>query len=295
VKKSRTKPVFLVLLLFLTLANLYGQGIEFKETSLRENILETAEHYVTESDWKKAIMTYYNFIYRFPEDSLVVPIHYQIAHLYELGGQLVLAEQHLNETIEIFQNTGYDLENRQRLALFLYQHQRWEESLRYAYYQTEPPFKIIVAYNLIQMGELDLADSVLMDFHRQTGQIVPLSSALPDLILKSAKLPGSQKAGAFILSTVLPGSGRFLYKEYLGGTIQLTAFGGLAGATAYTVLHQSNWLLLTGPLTGACYLVNLYITQQAGKRYLLHIKQEGIARIISDYPLETALGLRATN
>ena len=75
----------------------------------------------------------------------------------------------------------------------------------------------------------------------------------------------------------------------------MTAFGGLAGATAYTVLHQSNWLLLTGPLTGACYLVNLYITQQAGKRYLLHIKQEGIARIISDYPLETALGLRATN
>jgi len=276
----------------LTTAVLSAQMLHFDDTQLRENILQVADHFAREGDWKQAILNYYAFLYQFPDDSEAVSIHWKIVEMYMRSGQHTLAEKNLRQIVEEFRDTPFDLENRQRLALFLYQQQRWEESLRYAYYQPEPSFKIIIAYNLIQMGELELADSVLEEFSSQTGHQISISPAVHDLALKSAKLPGAKKMGAMTLSAILPGSGRYLYREYWSGTVQMAGFGALLGTTLYSILYQPQSVFFCGSVTLVYYFANLYLTHQSGKRYLVNVKAKGIAKISDEYPLERALGLQ---
>lgn len=63
----------LFVLLFNRLA--FSQSQYFEKLNLKENILQVADSYAIDGDWKNAILLYYEYLYRFPEDS-TVPVIY---------------------------------------------------------------------------------------------------------------------------------------------------------------------------------------------------------------------------
>jgi len=276
----------------LTAAVLSAQTIHFEDTELRTNILQTADQYAESGDWTQAIMNYYALLYQFPDDSEAVVIHWKIVEMYKRGGQMTLAESNLRQVVEKYQNSKYEIENRLRLALFLYDMNRWEESLKYAYYQPEPPFKIIVAYNLIQLGEIEIADSILVMALEQTGIPIPIGTKIHELTVAPLKFPWYKKWGGFCMSAILPGSGRIYFGEYLDGTFNVAGFGALLGGTVYAANHQPQWFFYASAATIAYYIANLYATYQSAEKYFEAYKRQRYADILKEFPLADLIPLQ---
>jgi len=270
-----------------------AQTLHFNDEQLRENILQVADNFALEGDWKQAIMNYYAFLYQFPDDSEAVIVHWKIVDMYTNSGQPALAEQNLRQIVEKYQNSRYDLENRLRLALFLYKQTRWEECLKYAYYQSEPPFQIIVAYNLIRLGEIKMADSILVIAQEQTGISIPIKGKIHELAIEPLKLPWYKKWGGLCMSAILPGSGRIYFGEYCDGAFNVAGFGALLGGTIYVAYHQPQWFFYASAATLAYYFTNLYITNQSGERYFERLKMQRYCNIINEFPLDALIPLES--
>lgn len=269
-----------------------AQTLHFDDLQLRENILQVADNFAREGDWKQAIMNYYAYLYQFPDDSGAVMVHLKIVEMYKRSGQLALAESNLRQVVEKYQNSKYELENRLRLALFLYNMNRWEESLKYAYYQPEPPFKIIVAYNLIQLGEIEMADSILVMAQEQTGIPIPIGKKIHELTVAPLKFPWYKRWGGFCMSAILPGSGRIYFGEYRDGTFNVAGFGALLGGTVYAANHQPQWFFYASAATITYYIANLYATYQSAEKYFEVYKRQRYADILKEFPLADLIPLQ---
>jgi len=269
-----------------------SQTIHFDNIQLRENILQVADHFALAGDWKQAIMNYYAFLYQFPDDSEAVIIHWKIIEMYKRSGQLTLAETNLQQIIEKYQTTKYDLENRLRWALFLYEQRRWNESLKYAYYQPEPPFRIIMAYSLIELQEIEMADSVLTTAQELTGIVLPISEKIHQLTVEPPKMPWFKKWGGLVMNVVLPGSGRLYYGEIKDGIFNMTGFTALMGSTIYVAYHQPQWFFYTSAATIAYYITNMYATFQSAEKYFEAYKSQRYADILNEFPLADLIPLR---
>jgi len=271
---------------------LCGQELEFKDEQLHGNILQVADHFALSGDWKQAIMNYYAFLYQFPDDSDAVIIHLKIVEMYKRSGQLALAETNLQQIIEKYQTTKYDLENRLRWALFLYEQGRWNESLKYAYYQPEPPFRIIMAYSLIELQEIEMADSVLTTAQELTGIVLPISEKIHQLTVEPPKMPWFKKWGGLMMNVVLPGSGRLYYGDIKDGIFNMTGFTVLMGSTVYVAFQQPQWFFYTSAATIAYYLTNMYATFQSAEKYFEAYKSQRYADILNEFPLADLIPLR---
>jgi len=142
----------LFLLLFLKTA--FSQTPYFESLNIRSNMLQVADNYALAGDWGNAILQYYEYLYRFPEDSIVPVVYYKIAAVYEKSNKSDLAQSYLQKVVDSYSDTKYDLESRMRLSVFLFEKGDYDSSLYYALRQPEFPFKIISAYNFIALNEI---------------------------------------------------------------------------------------------------------------------------------------------
>ena len=270
---------------------LYGQELEFKNEQLRENILQVADHFASVGEWQQAILNYYDFLYRFPDDSIEALINLKIATVYEKSGQFDLAEKHLRQTADKFHDTKYDQEIRLHMALLLYHQEHWEECIQYAYYQSELPFKIIVAYCLLNLNEIRIADSILAVIRDQFNYSVPIGDGLKQVLAQPVVLPWYQKWGAVAMSAVVPGAGRIYWGEIWDGVFNMAGFGGVLGATIYMARYQPQWFFLTSSAAIVFYGMNLYATYQSGERYFQARKRSQYVNILKEFPLSEQIHL----
>jgi len=269
-----------------------AQTLHFDNLQLRENILQVADRCAQDGDWKQAIMHYYAFLYQFPDDSEAVIINWKIVEMYKHNGQPDLAEKNLRRIVEKYRSSRYDLENRLRLALFLYEQGRWNESLKYAYYQPEPPFRIIVAYNLIELHEIEMADSMLVIARDQTGMSLPISDKIHQLIIEPLKMTWYKKWGGLMLNAVVPGSGRLYYGEIKDGAFNVAGFAALLGSMVYVAYHEPQWFFYASAATIAYYIANMYATFQSAEKYFEAYKSQRYADILNEFPLADLIPLR---
>jgi hypothetical protein len=267
-----------------------AQELQFENLDLRTNMLQVADHYARNGDWQKAILQYYEFLFRFPDDSLVSGIYTRIAAVYQQSGELQLAEEYYRKAVDQYAHTRFDLENRLRLAVFYYEKGDYETAFQYALNQREAPFRIIVFYTLIRLREVALADSV--GHNLQTAlAAAEMMPEYQEIREEERVLNWKKKWSIYACSVLLPGSGQILAGNYRQGGLIAAGFLGLLKATTYAWKHYPGfyYYLVCGVLIS--YGVNLYTTIELVKSYEERVGQQELIGLTEKYPLAEQLCL----
>ena len=279
----------LFVLLFNRLA--FSQSQYFEKLNLKENILQVADSNAIDGDWKNAILQYYEYLYRFPEDSTVPVIYYKIAAVYKRSNKLDLAQSYLQKVVDKYSNSKYDLESRMRLAFFLFEKGDYDSSLIYSVCQPEFPFKIITAYNLIALDEVSLADSILGIIVNEPGRHLTIIGELVKDLEVIPSMNWIRKWGSISLSGIIPGSGRIALEEYWDGTLTMLGFCGLCGIALVTERFYPQLYYYVGTGIFLYYFGNLFSTFDATKRYDVKLREKYLRELTRKHSLKKVLCL----
>jgi hypothetical protein len=283
-------PVICVLFIFHKPA--YSQALQFDGLDIKKNILQVADHYAHTGEYHNAILQYYEYLYRFPQDTLIPNITIRIATVYRKSGKMKLAEDYYRQAVEKFPHTKYDLENRLRLGAFLYEKGDYEGAITYALSQKEDPFRLIEIYSLIRLEEIDIVDSLVGQFPSEKfpTEIVPEYINYRDC---EAVLNWKKEWGAYALSAVFPGGGRILIEEYRDGVLTVVGFWGMVKVAAYAFKYHPAFYYYTA--TGALiyYGLNLYSTYFSVQRYSDSVMKQSLNSLTEIYPLSGQLRLES--
>jgi len=281
--------------IFLVLASVlfhgaYAQELHFQAKDLNTNILQVADYYARSGDFKEAILQYYEFLYRFPNDTLVPQITIRLASVYQESGNYKLAEKHLKEALVKYNQTKYDLENRLRLAFLYYEKEDYSTAIDYALKQPEEPFRLVEIYCWIRLGEIEDADSLVASFDTE-GYSTEIIAEYGNLRTSNARLNWMRKYGAYTLSALLPGTGRILMDEYKDGILTAVGFYGLVKVAAYMLQSHPAFYYYAATGTLIYYGLNMYATHFAVQRFTDRIMKQNLLRLTEIYPLSEQLHL----
>lgn len=285
--------VFQILIIVFCLTGWLGSQSRLSpDQELKSTILQMAHEFAKTGDWKNALITYHEFLYRFPEDSLVPSIYLRIAMVNEEAGNTEIAEKRYRECLKRCAGTKTDIESRLRFTLFLYEQKRFQESLEFSSRQSEPVFQIVLLYDLINLHALAEADSLakrMIDSNTQAAPIIEtyFQQEAPEGISLFLR-----KWGAMSMSVLIPGSGQMLLGDYWDAGWTLTGFVSLVGAAVLTNNVRSSFFYVLG--TGAVfyYVGNLYAVIQMKDEYQSAVREKKLIRLTDRYSLREVLKLR---
>lgn len=269
---------------------LWAQEVQFQNDDLKANILQVADHYAESGDFKNAILQYYEFLYRFPDDSLVPAVKIRLASVYQESGNFKLAEQHLQEAIEKYPQTKYNLEVRLRLALLYYQWQKYDQALEYARRQPEEPFRLVEIYCNVRKGDISEADTLVARFNTR-GYSTEIIPEYKNLRCSKAHLDWPRRYGAYALSALWPGTGRILVGEYKEGILTSIGFYGLLKVAICALKNQPSFYYYSATGTLIYYGLSMYATHDAVQRYQERIMCRNLLRLMDVYRLSDQLRL----
>ena len=278
------------ILILLFFQGAYTQELYFQGKDLSSNILQVADNYARSGNFKEAILQYYEFLYRFPNDTLVPQITIRLASVYQESGNYKLAEKHLKEALAKYNHTKYDLENRLRLAYLYYEEEDYSRAIEYALKQPEPPFRMVEIYCWIRLGEIEDADSLVASFDTEAYSTEILAE-YGNLRASSAHLHWTRKYGAYTLSVLLPGTGRIVMEEYKDGMLTTVGFYGLIKVAAYALKNHPAFYYYAATGTLIYYGLNIYSTHFAVQRFTDRIMKQNLYRLTEIYPLSEQLHL----
>jgi len=267
-----------------------AQEIQFKSDDVKVNFLQVADHYARSGEFQNAVMQYYEYMYRFPDDSLEPNIMVRIAAVYQASGKLQLAEEYYHKAAENYAHTKFDLENRLRLAVFLYEKGDYDAAIQFALLQREMPFLLVEIYSWLMLHEIEVADSLVADLPADMyrAEFIP---EYVNLRKNGVPLKWTRKMGAYLFSALLPGSGRILMEEYKDGIFTGVGFYGMVKLSEYTLQHQPAFYFYSITATLVYYGLNLYATHNTVQQYGDRVMDETIQKLIRIYPLSQQLRL----
>jgi len=258
---------------------------------LKSTIIQMAEEFTKVGDWKNALITYHEFLYRFSKDTLVPSIYLKIAMINEEAGYIEVAEKRYRECFSKCIGTESDIESRLRFTLFLYEQKRFRESLEFSARQPEPVFQIVLLYDLINLHALVEADSIAKRFIESNSQTVPILEAYFQQEAPEGASLFFRKWGAMSMSVLIPGTGQMLLGDYWNAGWTLTGFVSLVGAGVIANSARSSFFYVLG--TGAVfyYVGNLYSLIQMKNEYQSAVREKKLIRLTDRYSLRKTLQL----
>ena len=105
-----TKPRIIIVLLYsicITYSQNYRNVDEIKDDWLehtkfqKQELLSFCDFLIDEGHYERALLSLFQYLYKFPSDSLEVPILYHIARSYDLSGNPILANRYYDEVINL--------------------------------------------------------------------------------------------------------------------------------------------------------------------------------------------------
>ena len=254
-------------------------------------MLQIADNFVDEGKWSDAILQYYEYIYRYPDGVVVPNIYIKLSSIYKELGQIDLARDYLQKVIDEHPDESVELECRLRLGVLMFKSADYKGSFDYSLEYSEFPFKIILAYSLIGMEEVELADSLLRAVNNEADYRSANLLKLIDALNTLPTVGWIKKYGSIALSAVIPGAGRIIYGEHWNALFTFSGFTGLGLATS--VIKSSNPDLYYYPATALIlyYSGNIYSTYASFKRYEANLRRDYILTLFDEYPLEELLYL----
>ncbi len=289
-------------------------------------MLQIADIYALAGNWGNAILQYYEYLYRFPEDSIIPVVYCKIAAVYEKSNKLDFAQSYLQKVVDRYSDTKYDLESRMRLSVFLFEKGDYDSSLYYALLRQEFPLKTVSDYNFIALNEISLVDSILtllrhLEVFYITYCMVLLISiqhiglnyasyvielnvilsgsnsynlAIEELIKDLEVLPSMnwiRKWGEISLSGIIPGLGRIVLGEYWDRTLTMLSFYGLCGIALITERYYPQLYYYVGTGIFLYYSGNIYSTFIEKKRYEFRLKKDYLEKLTKNHSLQKVLCL----
>ena len=214
-------------------------------TFQKHELLSFCDFLIDGGHYERALLSLFQYLYKFPGDSLEVPVLYHIARSYDLSGNPILANRYYDQVINLADgNFRVSQAANYRKLIIKYYQEDYKSVLEETDNATDPYLITLRGYIFLQ--ELDwisarqafLSADERFKHRYYSGLIAPIMQSIDN----AAEVPMKNKWQTLAASLV-PGGGRAYLREWGN------AGGALASFFLVASLASSNTgLLQSGPL-----------------------------------------------
>ena len=214
-------------------------------TFQKHELLSFCDFLIDGGHYERALLSLFQYLYKFPGDSLEVPVLYHIARSYDLSGNPILANRYYDQVINLAdENFRVSQAANYRKLIIKYYQEDYKSVLEETDNETDPYLITLRGYIFLQ--ELDwisarqafLSADERFKHRYYSGLIAPIMQSIDN----AAEVPMKNKWQTLAASLV-PGGGRAYLREWGN------AGGALASFFLVASLASSNTgLLQSGPL-----------------------------------------------
>jgi len=211
-------------------------------TFQKHELLSFCDFLTDGGHYERALLSLFQYLYKFPGDSLEVPVLYHIARSYDLSGNPVLANRYYDQVINISdENFRVSKAAKYRKLIIKYYQEDYESVLEETDNSTDPYMITLRGY--IFLKELDwisarqafLSADERFKHRHYSGLIAPIMQSIDN----AAEVPMKNKWQTLAASLV-PGGGRAYLREWGNAGGALASFFLVASlASSNTGLLQS--------------------------------------------------------
>ena len=298
------------LLIFVMFASVASAQVDYYSS---ENVLQFADFLFEEGDYLRAAGEYQRYLYyarlentppeesQTPENQTTLrnareAIHYKIALCYRLGGESMRAIDTFKTLLQKHPQSPFASRAYYQLGVSYFLMEQFSDAVQFlqktlpritdARLHTEAKQLIGLAY--LMQKQWREADEVFMAVQTSAGAIVTDKAAMyRQYAVQGANLPNRNPFLAGILSTMLPGAGRF-YTGRTGDAIASLIIVGFTGWQAYDGFNRDGitsvkgWTF--GTIGGAFYLGNIYGSVISARVYNRTVENEFLSTLSIEFP-----------
>jgi len=216
-------------------------------TFQKHELLSFCDFLIDGGHYERALLSLFQYLYKFPDDSLEVPVLYHIARSYDLSGNPILANRYYDQVINLAdENFRVSQAANYRKLIIKYYQEDYKSVLEETDNATDPYLITLRGYIFLQ--ELDwisarqafLSADERFKHRYYSGLIAPIMQSIDN----AAEVPMKNKWQTLAASLV-PGGGRAYLREWGNAGGALASFFLVASlASSNTGLLQSGNLSL---------------------------------------------------
>ena len=251
------KPRIVIVLLFsicITYSQNYRSVDEIKDDWLehtkfqKQELLSFCDFLIDGEHYERSLLGLFQYLYKFPSDSLEVPILYHIARSYDLSGNPILANRYYDEVINLTDenNRVYRAAYYRKLLIKYYQEDH-DAILQETENETDP--YLITMRGYIFLNDLQWVEArqafLSADERFSHRHYSSLIASIMQTIDNAAEVPMKNKWQT-LAASIFPGGGRAYLQEWGNAGGALASFFLVASlASSKTDLNQSGDLSFT--------------------------------------------------
>ncbi len=251
------KPRIVIVLLFsicITYSQNYRSVDEIKDDWLehtkfqKQELLSFCDFLIDGEHYERSLLGLFQYLYKFPSDSLEVPILYHIARSYDLSGNPILANRYYDEVINLTDenNRVYRAAYYRKLLIKYYQEDH-DAILQETENETDP--YLITMRGYIFLNDLQWVEArqafLSADERFSHRHYSSLIASIMQMIDNAAEVPMKNKWQT-LAASIFPGGGRAYLQEWGNAGGALASFFLVASlASSKTDLNQSGDLSFT--------------------------------------------------
>ena len=251
------KPRIIIVLLFF-ICIIYSQNYrsvdEIKDDWLehsnfqKQELLSFCDFLIDGEHYERALLSLFQYLYKFPSDSLEVPILYHIARSYDLSGNQILANRYYDEVINLTEENDrvYRAAYYRKLLIKYYQ-EDYDIILQETENETDPYLITLRGYiflnglQWVKARQAFLSADERFSHRHYSSLIAPIMQTIDN----AAEVPMKNKWQT-LAASIFPGGGRAYLQEWGNAGGALASFFLVASlASSKTDLNQSGDLSFT--------------------------------------------------
>jgi len=216
-------------------------------TFQKHELLSFCDFLIDEGHYERSLLSLFQYLYKFPGDSLELPVLYHIARSYDLSGNPVLANRYYDQVINLSEeNFRVSKAAKYRKLIMKYYQEDYESVLEETDNSTDPYMITLRGYVFLQELDWISARQAFLSAderfkHRHYSRLI---ASIMQSIDNAAEVPIKNKWQTLVASLV-PGGGRAYLREWGNAGGAIASFFLVASlASSNTGLMQSGNLSL---------------------------------------------------
>ena len=216
-------------------------------TFQKHELLSFCDFLIDEGHYERSLLSLFQYLYKFPGDSLELPVLYHIARSYDLSGNPVLANRYYDQVINLSEeNFRVSKAAKYRKLIIKYYQEDYESVLEETDNSTDPYMITLRGYVFLQQLDWISARQAFLSAderfkHRHYSRLI---ASIMQSIDNAAEVPIKNKWQTLVASLV-PGGGRAYLREWGNAGGAIASFFLVASlASSNTGLMQSGNLSL---------------------------------------------------
>jgi len=216
-------------------------------TFQKHELLSFCDFLIDEGHYERSLLSLFQYLYKFPGDSLELPVLYHIARSYDLSSNPVLANRYYDQVIDLSEeNYRVSKAAKYRKLIIKYYQEDYDSVLEETDNSTDPYMITLRGYVFLQQLDWISARQAFLSAderfkHRHYSRLI---ASIMQSIDNAAEVPIKNKWQTLVASLV-PGGGRAYLREWGNAGGAIASFFLVASlASSNTGLMQSGNLSL---------------------------------------------------